>query len=136
MSRLMAFADISVLVQVGVQSYPTGKREILPESSFRLVDRAFVRGDFCKREQDDIQSGVVLNVKVEVKVQHAITMQTVDQWFDKDEFRATQPLSIGDIVLYDDWVGQASGFTVTVHLSQYLDRLKRYSISYIWVVDL
>jgi hypothetical protein len=34
-------------------------------------------------------------------------MQAIDQWFDKEEFRPTQPLSIGDVVLYDDWVGQA-----------------------------
>lgn len=78
-----------------------------------------------------MQSGVILNVKVNVKVQHAITMQGIDKWFDKEEFLPTQPLSIGDIVLYDDWVGQASGLSHTneVFVSNYPDRLKRYSTS-------
>jgi len=94
---------------VGFQSFPSGSREILHESQFRLVDRcSFVRGDYCKRSQDDYQSGVVLNVKVQFRIQHTITLQSLDQWFDREDFQASQPLVLGDLVFFNDWVGQVS----------------------------
>jgi ubiquitin-conjugating enzyme E2 O len=94
---------------VGFQSFPSGTREILQESAFKLIDRcSFVRGDYCKRSQDDLQSGVVLNLKVQFKVQHTITLQSLDQWFDKEHFQASQPLVLGDLVFFNDWVGQVS----------------------------
>lgn len=93
--------------EIGFQSFPNGAREILPEATFRLVDRcSFVRGDYCKRAHDDHQSGVVLNLKVQFKIQHTITLQSLDQWFDKEDFQASQPLLLGDLVFYNDWVGQ------------------------------
>jgi ubiquitin-conjugating enzyme E2 O len=67
-----------------------------------------VRGDYCKRSQDDLQSGVVLNLKVQFKIQHTITLQSLDQWFDKEDFQANQPLVLGDLVFFNDWVGQVS----------------------------
>jgi ubiquitin-conjugating enzyme E2 O len=82
------------------------------------VDRGyFARGDFCKRSRDDAQSGVVLNARVEVKIQHAITTETIDRWFDKDEFRPNQPLLPGDYVVCDNWVGQVSLLKLTTALS-------------------
>lgn len=88
-----------------------------------------MRGDFCKRSHDDVQSGVVLNVKVDVKIQHAITTQSVDQWFEKDDFRANQPLLPGDFVFYNDWVGQVSLLQSPNRILSCSYRLKRY-VSY------
>ena len=90
--------------EIGVQFYPNGERQILPDTLFRLSDRYFVRGDFVKRHWNDLRSGVVLNVNSEVKVQHAITKTQIDQWIDRTEFTGAQ-WAPGDYVLCDDWVG-------------------------------
>ncbi|KAG8834341.1 hypothetical protein FRC17_009109 [Serendipita sp. 399] len=94
--------------EVGVQDQFTGVRRIVSDITLKLVDRSlFVRGDICKRTQsEDSQSGVVLNIHVQVQVRHAITNLSVDNWFEKEEFRSHQPLLLGDYVLCDDWIGQ------------------------------
>lgn len=90
--------------EIGVQFYPNGERQILPDTLFRLRDRYFVRGDFVKRHWNGLRSGVVLNVNSEVKVQHAINKVQIGQWIDRTVFTGAQ-WAPGDYVLCDDWVG-------------------------------
>jgi ubiquitin-conjugating enzyme E2 O len=92
--------------EVGVSFFTSGKREILPESEFRLVDRSFHIGDLCKRSIDDVRSGVVTNVHVKAKLEHAISGAQVDGWKTIDDVRPREQAEIGDFVIYDDWVGQ------------------------------
>ncbi|KAF5385291.1 hypothetical protein D9615_001389 [Tricholomella constricta] len=82
------------------------EREILFESELRLVDRTIQPGDFCKQTIDDVQSGVVTNVHVKGRIDHAISGESVDGWRTLDELELRINAEIGDYVVYDDWVGQ------------------------------
>jgi ubiquitin-conjugating enzyme E2 O len=93
--------------EVGVSFFPSGRREILPESEFTLVDRTFQVGDYCKRSVDDVCSGIVTSVNVKGRLVHAISGVPVEGWISKQEFDARTEPEIGDYVVYDDWVGQA-----------------------------
>lgn len=53
------------------------KREILLESDLKLLDRTLQTGDFCKRTVDDVQSGVIVNVRVKGLLEHAINKEPV-----------------------------------------------------------
>ncbi|KAF8634421.1 hypothetical protein AX15_000872 [Amanita polypyramis BW_CC] len=83
-----------------------GEREILPESTLRLIDRTLSAGDYCKRNVDDVCSGVVINVRVRGRVEHAITGEKVDDWWTMDDLEHEADADISDHVVFDDWVGQ------------------------------
>jgi ubiquitin-conjugating enzyme E2 O len=93
--------------EVGVSFFPTGVRDILPESDFTLVDRTFQRGDYCKRAVDDVQSGVVTSINVEGGLEHSISREPVEGWHTMDELEIPVDVDIADYVVYDDWIGQA-----------------------------
>jgi ubiquitin-conjugating enzyme E2 O len=92
--------------EVGVSFFHNGIRDILPESSFTLVDRSFQLGDLCKRSIDDVHSGVVTSVDVKARLVHAISGEPVEEWKSVDQFQKSTTAEIGDYVLCDDWVGQ------------------------------
>jgi hypothetical protein len=81
--------------------------EVHNEKDFILVDRTFQAGDICKRAVEDVQSGVVTNVKVEGRLEHAISGEPVPGWAVTEELVVPVVADIGDYVLCDDWVGQA-----------------------------
>ncbi|KAG5653348.1 hypothetical protein H0H81_000970 [Sphagnurus paluster] len=76
-----------------------GEREILPESELTLVDRTLQPGDFCKRTIDDVQSGVVTNVHVKGRVEHAISGDSVQGWRTLDQLETRVDAEIGDYVI-------------------------------------
>lgn len=94
--------------EVGVSflSEAVDKREILPESELRLLDRTSQPGDFVKRNVDDIQSGVILDVRVKSRLEHVISKEPVDGWKTLEDLNTDRAAEIGDYVVYDDWVGQ------------------------------
>jgi ubiquitin-conjugating enzyme E2 O len=95
--------------EVGVSFLSDGdEREILPESALRLSDRTLGVGDYCKRNIDEVCSGVVTNVRVRGRVEHVITGEEVDGWWSRDDLEYKSEAEIGDHVVYDDWVGQVS----------------------------
>ncbi|KAG5647587.1 hypothetical protein DXG03_008940 [Asterophora parasitica] len=96
---------VSFMSDAGQPGSP-GEREILPESDLRLVDRTIQPGDFCKHTIDDVRSGVVTNVRVKGRIEHAISGEAVEGWKTLEELDATVGAEIGDYVVYDDWVGQ------------------------------
>jgi hypothetical protein len=100
--------------EVGVSFFPSGTREILPETEFTLVDRSFQPGDYCKRSVDDVQSGVVTRIRMECRLEHAISGEPVDEWIAMQELETAVDPNIGDYVVYDDWIGQARRFTSTL----------------------
>ena len=97
--------------EVGVSFLSDGtEREILPESALRLIDRSLGVGDYCKRNIDEVCSGVVTNVHVRGRVEHVVTGEEVDGWCSISDFERKRDGDIGDHVIYDDWVGQVRSF--------------------------
>lgn len=95
--------------EVGVTFWsPNGAPEIVHENELRLLDRAFQLGDYCKRSFDDLQSGVIINVKVKSRFEHAISHEEVPGWFTTQDLKEKTDGEIGDYVSYDDWIGQVS----------------------------
>lgn len=99
--------------EVGVSflSEATDKREILPESQLKLLDRSLQAGDFCKRSVDDIQSGVILDSRMKCRLEHVISKEPVDRWITHEELDTNRQAEIGDYIVYDDWVGQVSTYS-------------------------
>lgn len=94
--------------EVGVSFFPSGFRDILPESLFTLVDRIFQPGDLCKRSIDDVCSGIVASVHTEVRLAHSITDEPVEGWKTLSDIERSHNAEVQDYVLYDDWIGQVS----------------------------
>lgn len=92
--------------EVGVSFFP--RREILPESQFKLVDRSFQIGDSCKRTINDARSGVVLRTEVKSRLKHAITGEPLLDWMNSNDIQPAIDVEMGDYVVCDDWVGQVS----------------------------
>lgn len=80
----------------------------MPESEYELVDRTFRVGDVCKRGIDDVASAVVLEVRCELRLKHAISGVEVKEWISGDEVENKPGVMLGDYVVCDDWVGQVS----------------------------
>jgi ubiquitin-conjugating enzyme E2 O len=109
--------------EVGVSFFPSGRREILPESDFILVDRSFQPGDFCKRSIDDVRSGVITAIEVKGILEHAISGSPVEGWKSMEDLEIRKEADIGDYVEYDDWIGQARTTKFTaLYLVSYLLR--------------
>ncbi|KAL5535685.1 hypothetical protein ACEPAF_3779 [Sanghuangporus sanghuang] len=100
--------------EVGVSFFPNNMREILPESSFRLLDRPMQAGDLCKRSFEDVQSAVVTDVHVRfkgsLKVAHAVSRIKLEDWKSVDDIKEFDDIAVGDFVVYNDWVGQIQEF--------------------------
>lgn len=94
--------------EVGVSFFPTGTRQILPESSLTLVDRIFQPGDLCKKSIDDVQSGVITSVDVKARLEHAVTGESVPGWKSMSDIESPADVDVGDYVTYDHWIGQVS----------------------------
>jgi ubiquitin-conjugating enzyme E2 O len=84
----------------------TGNREILSETALELVDRTFQSGDFCKRNIEDIRSGVIANIEVKAKLVHAISEEPVEGWKTLADIEGAAEVFLGDYVSCDDWIGQ------------------------------
>ena len=92
--------------EVGVSFYPNSSRDILPESSLKLLDRPLQTGDLCKRRYEDVQAAVVTRVNVRFKLSHAVTGQVLDEWMTMDRIKDNDDIAVGDFVACDDWIGQ------------------------------
>lgn len=92
--------------EIAISFFPQGRRELFPESNFILVDRAFHPGDLCKRKIEDVRSGVVTQVHVEARLEHAISGAPVAGWKTTEDIALRDEVEVGDYVIYDDWVGQ------------------------------
>ncbi|KIY70179.1 hypothetical protein CYLTODRAFT_420028 [Cylindrobasidium torrendii FP15055 ss-10] len=83
-----------------------GQRQILPETDLILVDRTMQPGDFVKRSIEDVQSGVVLDLHVRSKLEHAINHIPIEGWKEPTEVQSCFEAETGDFVIYNDWIGQ------------------------------
>lgn len=79
--------------EIGVSYLASGELEIVEEKEFHLVDRALQQGDIVKRNIHDSQSGVVLDTKVEVKVEHAVSQMHNATWVSSEGLSPAQTYS-------------------------------------------
>ncbi|KAJ4485954.1 hypothetical protein J3R30DRAFT_3443035 [Lentinula aciculospora] len=82
------------------------KREILSESELKLLDRTLQPGDVVKHSVDDVHSGMVLDVRVRARLEHAISKVRVEGWKTSEDLDANKQAEIGDYVVYENWIGQ------------------------------
>ncbi|PPQ62994.1 hypothetical protein CVT24_006100 [Panaeolus cyanescens] len=100
--RPLAYGEVGVTFMSHLQ-----KREILLESELRLVDRTLQPGDYCKKSIDDVRAGVVTNISVKGRIQHALSNEPMPvKWVTLSDLEDRGDAEIGDYVVYDDWVGQ------------------------------
>ncbi|KIK70823.1 hypothetical protein GYMLUDRAFT_32884 [Collybiopsis luxurians FD-317 M1] len=94
--------------EVGVSflSGAADKREILPELDLKLMDRSLQPGDVVKRRIEDVQSAIVLDVRVKARLEHAVSKEPVEGWKSLEDLNTDRQAEIGDYVVYDDWLGQ------------------------------
>lgn len=81
-------------------------REIIPEADLRLIDRTMQPGDICKRSIDDVRSAVITKVRVEARVEHAVSGEPVDGWWTSEHLEHSGDPDVGEYVVMDDWIGQ------------------------------
>ncbi|KAG8896936.1 hypothetical protein FRB99_008571, partial [Tulasnella sp. 403] len=91
--------------EIGISYLVSGEHEIVREEDYYIVDRSLQPGDLVKRSVHDVQSGVVLESNVEVKLEHAVSMVQYAGWVSSDELENATEVYVGDYVVYDDWVG-------------------------------
>ena len=92
--------------EVGISYMVSGAHEIVHEKDYYLVDRSLQPGDLVKLSVHDVQSGVVLESRVEVKLEHAVSMAQYSPWVSSEELENATEVYVGDYVIHDDWVGQ------------------------------
>ncbi|CAE6495755.1 unnamed protein product [Rhizoctonia solani] len=92
--------------EFGITDIERRTRHIVPEAEYELVDRTFRVGDVCKRGIDDVASAVVLDVRCELRLKHAISSVPVQGWIPGNEVENKPGVMLGDYVVCDDWVGQ------------------------------
>ena len=105
--------------EVGVSflSGAADKREILPELDLKLMDRSLQPGDVVKRRIEDVQSAIVLDVRVKARLEHAVSKEPVEGWKSLEDLNTDRQAEIGDYVVYDDWLGQVSVSNMHVYAS-------------------
>ncbi|KIR52646.1 ubiquitin-conjugating enzyme E2 O [Cryptococcus gattii Ru294] len=106
--------------EVGISHLSTGRLAIVPESSLRLFQREFLKGDIVKRSLTSQESALVVNIKTEVKLQHALTGEELDQWVKYEDVSNALKIDARDRVVYGNWVGTVeevfeNGFVETKH---------------------
>ena len=107
--------------EVGV-SFMTdgGERQILLEAELKLVDRTVQPGEFCKRAIDEVQSGVVTDIHVKSRLEHAISREPVEGWKALGDLMTRVDAEVGDYVVFDDWIGQVGhSLYVTTQLTSF-----------------
>lgn len=55
-----------------------------------------------------MQSGIVTKVDVKFKVGHVISGQVIDEWKTLHDVKVLDDVTVGDYVVYNDWIGQVS----------------------------
>ncbi|OXB36236.1 ubiquitin-conjugating enzyme E2 O [Cryptococcus neoformans] len=91
--------------EVGISHLSTGQLAIVPESTLRLFQREFLKGDIVKRSLTSQESALVVNVKTEIKLQHALTGEELDQWVKYEDVSNALEIDARDRVVYDNWIG-------------------------------
>ncbi|KAL7421053.1 hypothetical protein Q5752_003937 [Cryptotrichosporon argae] len=91
--------------EVGISDVNTSEAAIVPEADLELIAREFLKGDIVKHALTDVESAVVLDVKVECQLVHVISGQSVAQWVPWEKLKNAFKIEARDKVVYDEWIG-------------------------------
>lgn len=101
--------------EYGVEVFPIKERIIVDGSCLELISRDFDFGDACKIETtsntggsssvSEGSSGIVMDVEIELELRHVITDEIIGKKIPSDKIRPAEYVSVGDIVLHNNWVG-------------------------------
>lgn len=83
----------------------TGQLAIVPEAALVLRSRDFLRGDVVKRSLTNVESATIVDITSEVKLEHAITRELIDDWVPYGLLRNSMTIEARDKVVYDNWIG-------------------------------
>ena len=84
----------------------TGALAIVPESSLVLFQRDFLKGDVVKRSLTAVESAMVVDIKAEVQLHHALTLQKIRGWVPVNKLSSSIPIEVRDKVVYNNWIGE------------------------------
>ncbi|MCO5585437.1 hypothetical protein L7F22_039370 [Adiantum nelumboides] len=100
--------------EYGVEVLPIKERIIVDGSCLELLNREFDFGDLCKMgtvsntgssSVPEGMIGIVTNVETELELRHVITDELIGKKIPADKVRPAEYVSVGDFVLYKNWVG-------------------------------
>ncbi|KAF9087619.1 hypothetical protein BGX23_007983 [Mortierella sp. AD031] len=93
------------LQQVSVHWADGSAPQIVHEDDLVVVDRSFSHGDVVKRSPNDIMSGSVIDVKVELDLQKICPPMTRYSGIDAKHVDFVQQFVVNNHVIYDGWLG-------------------------------
>jgi len=79
--------------------------QTLLEDDLVVVDRSFSHGDVVKRSPNDILSGTVIDVKVELDLEKVCPPMTQYLGINAKHVDFVQQFAINNHVIYDGWLG-------------------------------
>lgn len=85
---------------------------IIPESLLTLRSRDFLKGDVVKRSLTNIESATIVDITAEVKLEHAITKESLDAWVPWNLLGNSMIIEARDKVVYDEWLGTVEEVSV------------------------
>ncbi|KAF9922081.1 hypothetical protein FBU30_007833 [Linnemannia zychae] len=93
------------LQQVSVHWTDGSAPQIVHEDDLVVVDRSFSHGDVVKRSPNDVMSGSVIDVKVELDLQKICPPMTQYSGIDAKHVDFVQQFVVNNHVIYDGWLG-------------------------------
>nr|XP_031861429.1 uncharacterized protein CI109_003033 [Kwoniella shandongensis]KAA5528501.1 hypothetical protein CI109_003033 [Kwoniella shandongensis] len=91
--------------EVGISNLSNGELQIVPESTLRLYQREFIKGDVVKRSLTSPESAVVIDIKSEVRLEHVLSKEKVEGWVEYRKMQNSLLFDARDRVVYDEWIG-------------------------------
>lgn len=79
--------------------------ETLHEDDLVVADRSFSHGDVVKRSPNDVMSGTVVDVKVELDLQRVCPPMNQFLGIDAKLVDFVQQFAINNHIIYDGWLG-------------------------------
>ncbi|KAF9974860.1 hypothetical protein BGZ65_008535 [Modicella reniformis] len=93
------------LQQVGVHWADGSTPQTFNEDTLVIVDRSFSHGDVVKRSPNDVMSGTVIDVKIELDLEKVCPPMTQFQGVDAKHVDFVQQFIVSNNVIYDGWLG-------------------------------
>lgn len=91
--------------EYGVEFYPSYDRVIINGANIVLLDRPLRIGQSCKLTSGQGLLGQVTSTRAELKLQDAVSSQEIPGMFSEEDIELADPLSVGEHVIYKNWVG-------------------------------
>ncbi|KAF9127721.1 hypothetical protein BGW39_005675 [Mortierella sp. 14UC] len=93
------------LQQVSVHWADGSAPQVVHEDDLVVVDRSFSHGDVVKRSPNDVMSGSVIGVKVQLDLQKICPPMTRYSGIDAKHVDFVQQFVVNNHIIYDGWLG-------------------------------